>query len=161
VVENVQPDKTADKLAVIRLFRFSAQGFSTHSCNPQLDDLHSDRAGHQVESSVALSPFVIDKRYPSRSVNKVSVVVPDFASTQTKPRRGIYVTMKEREGHRLSRRQFLLTGTLAGGGLMLPTSVGAQKPMQMPMASATATPPVKTGPAAVTLHIGPVPRRHH
>jgi hypothetical protein len=64
--------------------------------------------------------------------------------------------MKGREGHRLSRRQFLLTGTLAGGGLMLPTSVGAQKPMQMPIASATATPPVKTGPADVTLHIGPV-----
>jgi hypothetical protein len=42
VVENVQPDKTADKLAVIRLLRFSVQGFSTHSCNPQLDDLHSE-----------------------------------------------------------------------------------------------------------------------
>ena len=28
--------------------------------------------------------------------------------------------------------------------------------MQMPMASATATPPVKTGPTDVTLHIGPV-----
>jgi FtsP/CotA-like multicopper oxidase with cupredoxin domain len=64
--------------------------------------------------------------------------------------------MKEREGHRLSRRQFLLAGTLAGGGLMLPTSVGAQKPIQMPLASVTATPPVKTGPTDVTLHIGPI-----
>jgi FtsP/CotA-like multicopper oxidase with cupredoxin domain len=64
--------------------------------------------------------------------------------------------MKEREGDRLSRRQFLLAGTLAGGALMLPTSAGAQKPMQMPMASATATPPVQPGPGDVTLHIGPV-----
>jgi hypothetical protein len=37
---------------------------------------------------------------------------------------------------------------------MLPASAGGQKPMQM--ASATAMPPVKTGPADVTLHIGPV-----
>ena len=37
---------------------------------------------------------------------------------------------------------------------MLPASADGQKPMQM--ASATATPPVKTGPADVTLHIGPV-----
>ena len=37
---------------------------------------------------------------------------------------------------------------------MLPASADGQKPMQM--ASATATPPVKTGPADVTLHISPV-----
>jgi FtsP/CotA-like multicopper oxidase with cupredoxin domain len=64
--------------------------------------------------------------------------------------------MKEREGDRLSRRRFLLAGALAGSGLMLPTSASAQNLMQMPMASATARPPVKTGPADVTLHIGPV-----
>ena len=37
---------------------------------------------------------------------------------------------------------------------MLPASAGGQKPMQM--ASATATPPVKTGPTEVSLRIGPV-----
>ena len=35
VMENVQADKTADKLTVIRLFKFSVEGLSTHSCNPQ------------------------------------------------------------------------------------------------------------------------------
>jgi FtsP/CotA-like multicopper oxidase with cupredoxin domain len=64
--------------------------------------------------------------------------------------------MKEHEDNRLSRRQFLLAGTLAGGGLMLPTSAAAQNSMQMPMASATATPPVKIGPTEVSLQIGPV-----
>jgi FtsP/CotA-like multicopper oxidase with cupredoxin domain len=64
--------------------------------------------------------------------------------------------MKDHEDNRLSRRQFLLASTLAGGGLMFPISALAQKPMQMPMASATPTPPVKTGPADVTLRIGPV-----
>ena len=63
--------------------------------------------------------------------------------------------MKEHEDNRLSRRQFLLASALAGGGLMLPTSAVAQN-MQMPMASATATPPVKTGPTEVSLRIGPV-----
>ena len=53
-------------------------------------------------------------------------------------------------------RQFLLASALAGGGLMLPTSAMAQNSMQMPMASATATPPVKTGPTEVSLRIGPV-----
>jgi FtsP/CotA-like multicopper oxidase with cupredoxin domain len=61
--------------------------------------------------------------------------------------------MKEHEDNRLSRRQFLLAGALAGGGLMLPTSAAAQNSMQMPIASATGTPPVKIGPANVTLRI--------
>jgi FtsP/CotA-like multicopper oxidase with cupredoxin domain len=65
-------------------------------------------------------------------------------------------TIKEHEDDRLSRRQFLLASALAGGGLMLPTSGRAQNSMQMPMVSATATPQVKTGPAEVTLRIGPV-----
>ena len=39
---------------------------------------------------------------------------------------------------------------------MLPTFAAAHNSMNMPMASASATPPVKTGPADVTLHIGPV-----
>ncbi len=64
--------------------------------------------------------------------------------------------MKEHEDSRLSRRQFLLASALAGGGLILPTSATAQNAMQMPMVSATATAPVKTGPTDVTLHIGPV-----
>ena len=64
--------------------------------------------------------------------------------------------MKEHEDNRLSRRQFLLSSALAGGGLMLPTFAAAQNSMDMPMASASATPPIKTGPADVTLHIGPV-----
>jgi hypothetical protein len=62
--------------------------------------------------------------------------------------------MKEHEDNRLSRRQFLLASALAGGGLMLPTSAVAQN--SMPMASTTATPPIKSGPADVTLRIGPV-----
>ena len=65
-------------------------------------------------------------------------------------------TMREKEDKRFSRRQFLLTSALAGGGLMLPSPAAAQNSMQMPMASATATPPVKTGPAEVNLRIGPV-----
>jgi len=64
--------------------------------------------------------------------------------------------MREQEDKRFSRRQFLLTSALAGGGLMLPSPAAAQNSMQMPMASATATPPVKTGPAEVNLRIGPV-----
>src|SRR5580700_7798634 len=65
-------------------------------------------------------------------------------------------TMKEHEDNRLSRRQFLLASALAGGGLMLPTSAVAQSSMQMPMASTPATPPIKSGPADVSLHIGSV-----
>src|SRR5260221_11668960 len=64
--------------------------------------------------------------------------------------------MREQEENRFPRRQFLLTSALAGGGLMLPSPAAAQTSMQMPMASATATPPVKTGPAEVNLRIGPV-----
>ncbi|HXM27102.1 MAG TPA: multicopper oxidase domain-containing protein [Chthoniobacterales bacterium] len=64
--------------------------------------------------------------------------------------------MREQEDKRFSRRQFLLTSGLAGGGLMLPSPAAAQNSMQMPMASATATPPVKTGPAELNLRIGPV-----
>jgi FtsP/CotA-like multicopper oxidase with cupredoxin domain len=64
--------------------------------------------------------------------------------------------MREQEDNRFSRRQFLLTSALAGGGLMLPTSAAAQNSMQMPMASATTTPPVKAGPAEVSLRIGAV-----
>jgi hypothetical protein len=64
--------------------------------------------------------------------------------------------MREQEENRFSRRQFLLTSALAGGGLMLPSRAAAQNSMQMPMASATATPAVKTGPAEVSLRIGPV-----
>jgi FtsP/CotA-like multicopper oxidase with cupredoxin domain len=67
---------------------------------------------------------------------------------------GRYTNLKELEDHRVSRRQFLLAATLVGGGLMLPTSVGAQT--SMPMPSPAATPPVQTGPADVTLRIGPV-----
>src|SRR5277367_5991059 len=90
VVENVQPDKTADKLAVIRLLKFSAQGFSRHSCNPQLTIFTQNRATHQVESAIALSRFVIDKRYPSRSVKKASVVV-EISSGHRPSQRGIDV----------------------------------------------------------------------
>jgi hypothetical protein len=64
--------------------------------------------------------------------------------------------MKEHEDNRLLRRQFLLASALAGGGLMLPTFAVAQNSMRMPMASATATPPVNTGPTEVSLRIGPV-----
>jgi FtsP/CotA-like multicopper oxidase with cupredoxin domain len=64
--------------------------------------------------------------------------------------------MKEHEDNSLSRRRFLLASALAGGGLMLPSLAAAQNSMDMPMASASATPAVKTGPADVTLHIGPV-----
>ena len=64
--------------------------------------------------------------------------------------------MKEHEDNRLSRRQFLLASALAGGGLVLPTFVGAQNSMDTPTASASATPPVKTGPTEVSLRIGPV-----
>ncbi|MDX6711103.1 MAG: hypothetical protein QOH96_2119, partial [Blastocatellia bacterium] len=64
--------------------------------------------------------------------------------------------MKEHEDNRLSRRKFLLASALAGGGLMLPTFAGAQNSMDMPMASASATSPVKTGPTEVSLRIGPV-----
>jgi hypothetical protein len=64
--------------------------------------------------------------------------------------------MREQEDSRFSRRQFLLASALAGGGLMLPASARARSSMQRPMASATPTPPVKTGPAEVSLRIGPV-----
>jgi hypothetical protein len=62
VVENVQPDKTADKLAVIRLLEFTVYGLSTHSCNPQHMIFTHSRAAHQVQSADSLSFFVIDKR---------------------------------------------------------------------------------------------------
>ena len=39
---------------------------------------------------------------------------------------------------------------------MLPTFVGAQNSMDMPTTSASATPPVKTGPTEVSLRISPV-----
>ncbi|MGA8658941.1 MAG: multicopper oxidase family protein [Chthoniobacterales bacterium] len=64
--------------------------------------------------------------------------------------------MREQEDNRFSRRQFLLVSALAGGGFVLPRPAGAQNSMQMPMASATPTPQVKTGPADVSLRIGPV-----
>ena len=64
--------------------------------------------------------------------------------------------MKEHEDNSFSRRQFLLAGALAGGGLMLPSIAAAQNSMQMPMAAATATPTVKSGPTDVSLRIGPV-----
>jgi len=64
--------------------------------------------------------------------------------------------MKEHEDNTFSRRQFLLASALAGGNWMLPTLAKAQNSMQMPMASATGTPPVKTVPAEVSLRIGPV-----
>jgi FtsP/CotA-like multicopper oxidase with cupredoxin domain len=64
--------------------------------------------------------------------------------------------MKEHEDNSLSRRRFLLASALAGGGLMLPAFAAAQKSLDMPMASASPTPPAKSGPADVTLHIGPV-----
>jgi FtsP/CotA-like multicopper oxidase with cupredoxin domain len=63
--------------------------------------------------------------------------------------------MREEE-HRLSRRQFLLASAVAGSGLILPEFAAAQNSRQMPMVSTTATPPLKTGPADVTLRIGPV-----
>jgi hypothetical protein len=51
VVENVQPDKTADKLAVIGLLAaFSGWGFSTHSRNPQLVILTYNQRALQVQS---------------------------------------------------------------------------------------------------------------
>ena len=62
MVEDVQPDKTADKLAVIRLLKFSVYGFSTHSCNPQRMIFTHSRAAHQAQSADSLSLFVIDKR---------------------------------------------------------------------------------------------------
>src|SRR5207245_9398703 len=64
--------------------------------------------------------------------------------------------MKHQDENHFSRRQFLLASALAGGGLMLPASIRAQSSMQMPMASATSMPQVKTGPAEVSLRIGPV-----
>ena len=62
--------------------------------------------------------------------------------------------MKESEDRRVTRRQFLLAGTLAGGGLILPISSGGRDSMQMPAAAPTRS--VETGPADVTLRIGPV-----
>jgi hypothetical protein len=69
-------------------------------------------------------------------------------------------TMREQEDNRFSRRQFFLASALAGGGLILPTFASAQNSMQMPMASATPTPQVKTGPACDSLNtVKPLPRR--
>ena len=64
--------------------------------------------------------------------------------------------MKESENNRVTRRQFLLASALAGGGVILPVSGTAQNSMQMQMPATTPTPPVQTGPANVTLRIGPV-----
>src|ERR1700686_2988159 len=65
-------------------------------------------------------------------------------------------TMKEHEDNSLSRRRFLLASALAGGGLMLPAFAPGQKSLDMALVSASPTPPAKSGPADVTLHIGPV-----
>jgi hypothetical protein len=62
--------------------------------------------------------------------------------------------MKEHEDNSLSRRQFLLASALAGGGLMLPISATTQN--SMPMQAITPPAPDQSGPADVTLHIGPV-----
>ena len=64
--------------------------------------------------------------------------------------------MKKRVDDGWSRRQFLLAGALAGGGLVLPASASAKDSMQMSAGSATATPPIKSGPAEVSLRISPV-----
>ena len=65
-------------------------------------------------------------------------------------------TIREQDENRFSRRQFLLASALAGGAFVLSTPVRAQNLMQMPMPAATPTPSVKTGPADVSLRIGPV-----
>jgi len=53
VVENVQPDKTANKLAVIRLLAsFSEWGFSVHSGNPQFMILTYNQEALQVQSAL-------------------------------------------------------------------------------------------------------------
>ena len=49
MVKNVQPDKTADKLAVIRLIGFFMQGIPTHPCNPQLTILPHNQGAHQAD----------------------------------------------------------------------------------------------------------------
>jgi hypothetical protein len=59
VVENVQPDKTADKLAVIRLLEFTVYGLSTHSCNPQ----HMIFYSQPSRASSAIGRFTIVFRY--------------------------------------------------------------------------------------------------
>ena len=64
--------------------------------------------------------------------------------------------MRHHDEKHFSRRQFLLASALAGGGLMLPASIRAQNSMRMPMVSATPTPQPRTGPAEVSLRIGPV-----
>src|SRR5215471_17981403 len=64
--------------------------------------------------------------------------------------------MKEQEGKSLSRRHFLLASALAGGGLVLPGSAGAQNAMPMPTRAATSPALSQSGPADVTLRIGPV-----
>ena len=64
--------------------------------------------------------------------------------------------MRKRADDGWSRRQFLLAGALAGGGLILPASASGKDSMQMSAASATATPSIKSGPAEVSLRISPV-----
>src|ERR1700674_1251931 len=64
--------------------------------------------------------------------------------------------MKEHEDNSLSRRRFLLASALAGGGLMLPSFAAAQNSMDMPIPPTADDPPNKSGPADVTLHLGPV-----
>jgi hypothetical protein len=52
MAEDVQPDKTADKLAVIRLLKFSVYGFSTHSCNPQRMIFTDSRAALKLNRQI-------------------------------------------------------------------------------------------------------------
>src|SRR5258708_40253421 len=64
--------------------------------------------------------------------------------------------MRDHDENHFSRRQFLLASALAGGGLILPSFATAQNSTRMPMVSATPTPQLRTGPAEVSLRIGPV-----
>ena len=61
--------------------------------------------------------------------------------------------MNEREADQFTRRRFLLASALVGGSAILPVSAMAQNSMQMPMPTATPTPPVESGPADLTLRI--------
>jgi len=61
--------------------------------------------------------------------------------------------MKDREENSMSRRHFLMASALAGGGVFLPLSAGAQNSMQMAVPATSPTPPAQTGPANVTLRI--------
>src|SRR3984893_17045026 len=63
--------------------------------------------------------------------------------------------MKERQDDQITRRQFLLASAVAGGSVILPVSAKAQSSMQMPTPAASATAPVQSEPANVTLRIAP------